>query len=281
MILVTGATGNIGGTVGRRLAGLGLPVRLLARDPGRVGVHGPGVRVVHADFTDPHRLESAFRDVTHVFLVTNDPLRPEHDANVLAAAQRTGVWHVVRLSALAVEDPQASDLITDWHRDCEQRIAASGLDWTFVRARAFMSNALQWTDTVREGVVRMPFGTARGACVDPRDVAEVVVRALTEPGHEGRAYPLTGPVAISAVEQVEQLSELLGKPLRFEELTLNQARALLARRYPMPVAEALTECARRLGAGAKNQVEPTVEKITGRPARTFRQWARDHIAAFQ
>lgn len=281
MILVTGASGNIGGSVARRLADSGRPVRVLVRDPRRVGVQGAGVQAVRGDFADPAGLEAAFRGVTRVFVVTNNPLEPRHDQNLLAAALRAGARHVVRLSAAAVEDPQAVDLITQWHRDCEERIAASGLDWTFIRSRAFMSNALAWVDSVRAGVVCAPFGTARGACVDPRDVAEVAVRALTEPGHEGCAYSVTGPEAISAAEQTEQLAEALGRPLRFEQVTLEQARASLALRYPLPIADALTCCARRLGAGAKHQVEPTVEKVTGRPARTFRQWAREHVAAFR
>ena len=280
MILVTGASGNVGGTVARRLGETGRPVRLLARDPRRVDARGPGVQTVRGDYADIRGLEQAFSGVTHVFVATNDPLRPEHDANLLAAALRAGTRHMVRLSALAVEDARADDLITAWHRECEQRIAASGLAWTFVRARAFMSNALAWTDLIREGVVRAPVGTARNACVDPRDVAEVAVRALTESGHERQAHAVTGPVAISAVEQTEQLAEVLGRPLRFEQVTFEQACAYLARRYPPPVAQALVECARRLASGAKCGVEPTVEKITGRPARTFRQWARDNIAAF-
>lgn len=281
MILVTGATGNVGGTVARHLADAGRPVRLLARDPRRVGVQGVGVQAVGADFADPRGLAAAFRGVTHAFVVTNNPLRPEHDANLLAAARRAGVRHVVRLSALAVEDPEADDLITRWHRDCEEQLAQSGLAWTFIRARAFMSNALAWAESAREGVVQAPFGTAQRACVDPRDVAAVAVKALIEPGHEGCAHPVTGPDSITAIEQTEQLAEALGRPLRFEELTVEQARACLARRYPPAIADALTCCTLRLGAGAKYRIEPTVEKITGRPARTFRQWARDHAAAFR
>ena len=119
-------------------------------------------------------------------------------ASVGRAAARAGVKHVVRLSALTVTDADADDLITRWHRDCERRLEASGLLWTFVRPRSFMSNTLGWARSLVDGVVRAPFGSARVACVDPRDVAEVAVRALTEPGHEGRAYSVTGPAAISS-----------------------------------------------------------------------------------
>jgi uncharacterized protein YbjT (DUF2867 family) len=116
--------------------------------------------------------------------------------------------------------------------------------------------------------------------VDPRDVAEVAARVLTEEGHAGRAYTLTGPEAVTAAGQTQQLGRLLGVPLRFEELTPDDARAALASRYPAPVVEALLESAERQRAGAKAGVEDTVGTLTGRPAGTFRAWAEDHLAAF-
>ncbi len=281
MILVTGASGTVGGVVARRLAAEGFPVRLVSREPGRLAVRGPAVSAVAADFGDRCALASAFHGVERVFIATNDPLRPEHDENLLDAALAAGVKQVVRLSALTVADSDADDLITHWHRDCERRLAASGLAWTFVRPRSFMSNALGWAKSLRGGVVRAPFGSARVACVDPRDVAEVAALALTEPGHEGRAYPVTGPAAISTAEQVEQLAEALGRPLRFEEIPVELAQQELTRRYPLPVADALAQHMRRRGTNAKCRVEPTVEILTGRPAASFRMWARDHAGAFR
>lgn len=281
MILVTGASGTVGGAVARRLTAAGFPLRLIARDPARIAVRAAGVTTVAADFDDRDRLAAAFRGVERAFIATNDPLRPQHDENLLAAALEAGVKQVVRLSALMVADADADDLITRWHRDCERRLEASGVAWTFVRPRSFMSNALGWAQSLRDGVVRAPFGSARVACVDPRDVAEVAVRALTEPGHEGRAYPVTGPAAISTTEQVEQLAETLGRRIRFEEIPIEQAQGELTRRYPRPVAEALVQHLQRRGANAKTRVERTVELVTGRPAASFRTWAGDHAAAFQ
>lgn len=281
MILVTGASGTVGGAVAGRLAAAGFPLRLIARDPRRIPVSGPGVEAAGADFCDPAALARAFQGAERAFIATNDPLRPEQDENLLAAAARAGVKHVVRLSALTVTDADADDLITRWHRDCERRLEASGLLWTFVRPRSFMSNTLGWARSLVDGVVRAPFGSARVACVDPRDVAEVAVRALTEPGHEGRAYSVTGPAAISSAEQAQQLAETLGRRLRFEEISVDEAHRDLARRYPRPVADALAQHLCRRGANAKCQVERTVELVTGRPAACFRTWARDHAAAFR
>jgi uncharacterized protein YbjT (DUF2867 family) len=144
-----------------------------------------------------------------------------------------------------------------------------------------MSNTLSWARSVRlEGVVRALYGASLSACVDPRDVARVAVRVLTEDGHAGQAYTLTGPQALSAAQQADQLGRLLGWPLRFEELSPGQARLALGRRYPVPVVEALLQSAERQRAGAKAQVQDTVRAVTGRPATTFCAWAADHLAAF-
>jgi uncharacterized protein YbjT (DUF2867 family) len=157
----------------------------------------------------------------------------------------------------------------------------SGLEWTFLRPRAFTSNCLGWAYSIRrEGVVRALYGSSANAVVDPRDVAEAAIRALTEEGHAGHAYTLTGPEAISAREQVATLAELLGAPLRFEELTPDEARAALLRRYPEAVADALLDSSARQRDGAKSLVTDAAERLLGRPAGTFAQWAKDHLDAF-
>ncbi|MBD0422095.1 SDR family oxidoreductase [Streptomyces sp. TRM S81-3] len=280
MILVTGATGPVGREVAHLLRGEPA-VRILARDPGRVSVTGPGVETVRADYADHASLDQALRGVRAAFLVTNSVTDPD-DARFVQAAREAGVRHVVKLSMLAVTESGADDLITRTQRCNEAVIRDSGLDWTFLRARTFMSNTLSWAHGIRtEGVVRALYGTSRVACVDPRDIACVAVRALTEPGrHEGRSYALSGPEAISAAEQTAQLAEVVGRPLRFVELTRGEAEERLLRRHPRPVAEAFLASAERQRAGAKATVLPTVRHLMGRPARTFRDWAADHAAAF-
>ncbi|MEU2671562.1 NAD(P)H-binding protein [Streptomyces sp. NPDC007164] len=278
MILVTGATGTIGREVVRRIPA-DLAVRIMARDPGRVTGAGAAAEIVHGDFSDPGSLAGVLRGVRTVFLVTNPG--GDDDAGFIRAARSAGVRHVVKLSAAAVADSRAEDLITRWQRRNEELLRASGMEWTLLRPRAFMSNALSWAGSIRSGdVVRALHGSSSNACVDPRDVAEVAVCALTEDGHAGRTHTLTGPEAVSAVEQTAQLAELLRRPLRFEELGPERARAALGARYPADIVEALLESAERGREGAKAAVDGTVAALLGRPAGTFRGWAGDHLGAF-
>ncbi|MCX5115100.1 SDR family oxidoreductase [Streptomyces sp. NBC_00378] len=278
MILVTGATGTIGREVVRRIPA-DLAVRIMARHPERVTGAGAGAEIVHGDFSDPASLAGVLRGVRTVFLVTN-PGRDD-DEGFIRAARSAGVRQVVKLSAAAVADSRAEDLITRWQRRNEDLLRGSGMEWTLLRPRAFMSNALSWAGSIRsDDVVRALYGASANACVDPRDVAEVAVRALTEDGHAGRVHTLTGPEAISAAEQTAQLAELLRRPLRFEELGPEQARTALGARYPADIVEALLESAERGREGAKAEVDGTVAGLLGRPAGTFRGWAADHLSAF-
>ncbi|MFG2507072.1 NAD(P)H-binding protein [Streptomyces rubiginosohelvolus] len=279
MILVTGATGAVGREVAGLLAAAG-PVRILARRPERLTVRGNGVEVVEGAYGDRPALDRALEGVSSVFLVTNSPTDPD-DERVAGAAAAAGVRHLVKLSMMAVEEAGADDFITRWQRRNEETIRASGVPWTFVRPRTFMSNTLSWAPGIRSaGVVRALYGDAPVACVDPRDVAAVAVAALTGAGHEGRTYAVSGPEAITAREQTAQLSRVLGRPLRFEELGLDAARKALLAKYPRPAAEAFLESAERQRAGAKAAVVPTVEELTGCQARPYRTWAADHADAF-
>ncbi|MGW4178635.1 NmrA family NAD(P)-binding protein [Streptomyces rubiginosohelvolus] len=279
MILVTGATGAVGREVAGLLAAAG-PVRILARRPERLTVRGDGVEVVEGAYGDRPALDRALEGVSSLFLVTNSPTDPD-DERVAGAAAAAGVRHLVKLSMMAVEEAGADDFITRWQRRNEETIRASGVPWTFVRPRTFMSNTLSWAPGIRSaGVVRALYGDAPVACVDPRDVAAVAVAALTGAGHEGRTYAVSGPEAITVREQTAQLSRVLGRPLRFEELGLDAARKALLAKYPRPAAEAFLESAERQRAGAKAAVVPTVEELTGCQARPYRTWAADHADAF-
>ncbi|MEV7522686.1 NAD(P)H-binding protein [Streptomyces sp. NPDC091371] len=279
-VVVTGATGAVGRHVARMLPA-GADVRVLARDVDkarRIGLRG---ELVPGDYQDRPGLERALRGADAVFVVTANPLRPADDENILAAARAGGVRQAVKLSWLAVADPAADDLIARWNRDSEELLRTSGLGWTVLRMRTPMSNALAWASSIRAGgVVRALGGTARTACVDPRDVAAVAVRALTEPGHEGRTYAMTGPEPISVREQVQELSRLLRRPIGFEELTADQALARWRERLPEPLAQALLEAAVRRSAGASRDSAGDVEAVTGRAPASFAAWAADHAPDF-
>ncbi|MEV3990429.1 NAD(P)H-binding protein [Streptomyces sp. NPDC049837] len=288
VVALTGATGTIGRLVARGLAAEdgadgadGADVRLLVRDPAKAAREGLPGRAVAADFGEVDGLARALEGVDRVFVVTSDPLRPEHDENVLAAARAAGVRRVVKLSALAVLDPGAQDLLTRWQRDNEERLRASGLEWTLLRPRAFMSNALGWAASVRQdGTVRALYGSGRNACVHPRDVADAAVRALLDAEGAGRSYALTGPEPLSAREQTGTLGEVLGRPLTFVELTEEQAAERWRARWPEPMVRALLESARRQRDGAKEAVADGVREATGQDPRSFADWARANAEAF-
>ncbi|MCK1794597.1 SDR family NAD(P)-dependent oxidoreductase [Streptomyces sp. XM4193] len=309
-VVITGATGTVGREVARRLVSAGRPVRLLARRPEGLrrlrdellGTARAGVEAASVDLGDRQGLERAFRGARAVLVVTSDPLSPEHDARLVAAASREstaaahrrdaaaggqapdgerGAVHLVKLSALAVTDPCADDLLTRWQRENEDRIRESGLPWTLLRPRAFMSNTLAWAPGIRdERTVRAYGGRARNACVDPRDIAEAAAAALGDPAHHGLTHHLTGPEALSAAEQTEQLGRLLDTRLTLVELSRARAEAALRARWPEPVALALLASAERLRAGSKAGTEPGVARATGRPPTSFARWAADHRAAF-
>ncbi|MFE7130668.1 NAD(P)H-binding protein [Streptomyces sp. NPDC057638] len=280
MILVTGVTGAVGRELLALLTADGKRLRILAREPRRAPVTSPQVQVVQGSYADRCSLDRALRGVRAAFLVTNSPDEPD-DARFTAAAQAAGVRHLVKLSMMSVTDADARDLITRRQRENELLIRQSGLDWTFLRARTFMSNTLMWAPGIRaEGVVRALYGTSPISCVDPRDIAAVAARVLTEPGHAGTAYALSGPEPITARQQTDRLSRLIGRRLRFEELDREQARLRLLQRYPRAVVEAFLQSAERQRAEAKAGVVSTVSDLVGRPARTYAAWAADHRAAF-
>lgn len=302
VVVVTGATGTVGSEVARRLVAAGQPVRLLARNAERLrrtrGELQPSARAeveaLPTDLGDADGLERALHGARAVFMVTSDPLRPEHDSLLVRAARQaseaTGEEtareagervHLVKLSALAVTDPRADDLITRWQRENEDRVRESGLPWTLLRPRSFMSNTLSWAPGIRaERTVRAFGGRSGNACVDPRDIAEAAVRALDDRRHHGRTYHLTGPEALSAAEQTDRLGRLLGAPLTYVELTRAQAESGLRARYPEPVVAALLASAERQRAGAKVGEEQGVVQATGRAPTPFGTWARDHLTAF-
>ncbi len=274
-ILVTGATGTIGGAVVRQLAEAGVPVKALTRNPARAAVPA-GVEVVGGDLTRPGELPLA--GVTAVFLLaaieSDDAVA--HAKAFLDRAPDLGRVVFLSSSAVTVKRPGSYEL----HHDVERVIEASGVAWTHVRPGEFMANKLIWARTIKaEDVVRAPFPESVGAPVHEADVAEVAVHALLRDGHEGRAYTLSGPEALTHVQQVEAISRGLGRPIAFERLTYGQARASLIRDEGLPydVAEYL------LGYMAQHNEEPAAvtadfTAVTGRRGRTLATWARDHAA---
>ncbi|MFD1148169.1 SDR family oxidoreductase [Saccharothrix hoggarensis] len=274
-ILVTGATGTIGGAVVRHLAAEGVPVKALTRNPAKA-VLPDGVEVVGGDLTRPAELP--LTGVTAVFLLA---AIESDDAAAHAKAfldHAPDLRRVVFLSSSAVTAKRPGSY--ELHHDVEQVVERSGVAWTHVRPGEFMTNKLVWARTIKsEDVVRAPFPESVGAPVHEADVAEVAVHALRHDGHAGRAYTLSGPEALTHRQQAEAIGRGLGRPIGFERLTYGQARASLIRDEGLPwdVAEYL------LGYMAQHAEEPAdvtpdFAEVTGRRGRTLAEWAADHAA---
>lgn len=281
MILITGATGTIGRTLLDQLAGTDTPLRAMTRHPGRADLPA-GVELVGADLGDPTSLQRAVQGVEKVFLLSGGPDGPAHDANLASAAARSGVAHVVKLSALTVADEEADDPITTWHRAGEHAVRDSGVPWTFLRPTAFMSNALAWAQTIAShDTVYAPYGNGRTATIDPRDIAAAAAAVLTSQGHAGRAYPLTGPQALSPRDQVSGLADVLGRPLHYVDAPSATVRtAMTDSGMPGELADAVLALMATALHPASAVVEPTIATLTGHPARRFTTWAQDHLGAF-
>jgi len=283
MIVVTGATGKIGNELVRLLAERGETVRALARHAGQ-GAELPGVEWVAADLARRENLGPAFAGAERLFLLTaNSEDMVRLQKNALAAARQAGVRHVVKLSALGASDHSQS-VIGLWHYNVERVLQASGLAWTILRPHHFMDNLLDQRESiVRHGVVYSAAGEGRIPFIDTRDIAAVVAVVLTEPGHEGKEYVLTGPEALSYRRATEILSGVLGRPLDYVAETEDDTwvRQRRAGEPAWRIAALLAIASYQRAGGLTEQLTATVEELTGRPARTFEQFARDHAAAFR
>ncbi|MFC9999356.1 NAD(P)H-binding protein [Nocardia sp. NPDC127526] len=275
MILVTGSTGNIGAALLRQLREQGAgPLRALTRNAAR-GAFPEGVEVVEADFEDLASLEPAFAGVRSMFLLPR--LGP--DAEILAAARRAGVRHVVLVSSITVEThPRLGPAIEN--AEVERLLQHSGMDWTILRPTQFAANSLMWAETIRAGeAVRAPYADIGLPTIHPADIAAVARVALTEPGHVGRIYALTGPERVTARQQVATLAAALDREIPFAEITREQARAFMVAVFGA-AADAVLDVTGGDITDELVRVRDTVERVTGTPARPFRQWVAENIAAF-
>jgi uncharacterized protein YbjT (DUF2867 family) len=278
MILITGATGHIGKELVPLLLQSGQMLRVLVRDERKVAQLDPFIERTVGDLNDPAALVSAVHGVQGIFLVT---FETRQDVQVLEAAKQARVQRIVKLSTLEASHPAIQ--VGKWHAEREELIRASGLDWTFLRPGMFMTNTIEWwADSIKaQGAVYFPGGKGRVAPVDPRDVAAVAALALTQPGHHGQAYELTGPALMTTGEMVQIIGGVLGKPVRYTDIPPLAARLwMLNSGMDKALVNALMEM---LTALRKNQgaiCTETFKQVTGRAPRTFEAWCRDHIGAF-
>lgn len=268
-ILVIGATGNIGRHVVAGLRERGATVRTLSRLPGGTAT---------GDLTKPETLHSALSGVDSVFLLW--PFLSAEGAPAVVDVIAEHARRVVYVSALSVRDSASPEENGVWGQ-VEAAIRRTGLEWTFLRPGGFATNTLEWAQAIRAGQpVRLPYANAARSLIHERDIADVAVLALTEDGHTGKAYSLTGPATLTQAEQVSVLGAVAKRPAVVEEIPAAEARAGMLAWGNEEFADAALAYWRSL-VDTPETVTSTVEELTGRPARTFTQWAEDHVDDFR
>jgi len=274
MILVTGATGNVGGEVVAAALAAGAPVRALVRDDSSRPPAGAERAV--GDLNQPDSLTGALAGADGLFLMSGYRDAPRF----LALARQAGVQRVALLSGGAAVAARVDNPISQYMLGTEQAVRESGLAWTILRPYEFMSNALRWTGQLGQGdVVRAPFASIPVAVIDPRDIAAAAVAALLGDGHGGRVYRLSGPDQLLPAQRLEILGTALGRSLRLIPQTDEEARQEMLASMPAEYVDAFFQFYPG-GTLDEATVLPTVTEVTGRPAGTFKEWVTAHAGRF-
>jgi uncharacterized protein YbjT (DUF2867 family) len=287
MIFVTGATGKIGQELVRRLSAARVPFRALVRSSGKAqAIREAGGEAVVGDLSDAAAIATGLRGAQKLFLLTNSlPGQAETEARIVDAAKDAGVSHVVKISSVGA-DAVRPPVFLKLHRDGEVHIEESGLDWTFLRPNFFMQNYLDYADGIRtQGVLASPAGDGRHADVDARDIGEVAARVLTEPGHGGRAYALTGPESYSLADVARKIATIAGRDVRFVNQTAEEGlRGLTQSGESEWSARAWVELLEwfQQGEGMRSgsDVAHGVEEVLDRPPRALDPFLRENVPAF-
>lgn len=270
-ILVTGATGRVGRELVDQLAAAGAAVRAATRDPSTVDAR-EGVSGAPLDLADPATLEPALAGVDAVYLMWPFFQSGEEAREGAGQIAKTLGRHVQRVVYLSSQT--ASEQPDSFWAVVERAVEGEVREWTVLRPTGFAVNAQLWADQIQSGdVVRWPFGQAARPLIHERDIAAVAAASLLQDGHHGQRYVITGPELITQEQQVATIGAAIGRPLRWEELDRAQAE----RELDLP-AEML-DAWESFIAGPE-PVTDEVERITGRLARSFASWARDHAPDF-
>jgi len=277
-VLVTGATGTVGSRVVAALAAADEPVRAASRDATRARDSLDVASSVSFDFEKPETWGDALDGVDEIFLVRPPQLsRVGPLTDFVDAAERVGVDHVVVLSVLGADK---NPLLP--HRRIERHVEGTGLNWTFVRASFFMQNFLEeHRGEVRDGVLFVPAGDGKTSFVDARDVAEVAAAALTEPGHGGRAYDVTGPEALTYDEVAAVFSDVLGRPVAYADPSLPRfAWETFRRGTSLGKTLVMSGIYTTARLGLAGRVTDDVRAVLDRDPVDFRTFVEDHASEF-
>jgi uncharacterized protein YbjT (DUF2867 family) len=279
VILVTGATGNVGSQVVREVVARQGAVRAFVRDRAKAAALLPGVEVATGDFSDLDSLRRAMEGVEAVFLASADgPDKVRHETQVIDTAVECGVRKIVKCSTVRSEAGSPLPPF-DWHGQIERHLKGSGVRFTILQSNFYMTNVLAATEQIRhEGRLFAPAGDGKIAMIDPRDVGSAAHAILMDEGPEGKTYVLTGPHAITYSRVAEELSAAIGRRVEFVDVPDEAARqGLVAAGMPDWLVHHLVAVFGLIRQGALEQTTDTVQALTGREPRSFAQFARDHL----
>jgi uncharacterized protein YbjT (DUF2867 family) len=285
MILVTGATGLNGSELVRRLSARGIPVRALVRGAAKAATLSglPGVELAFGDMARPETLDPALRGIDRAVLISSAaPDMVEVQSNFIAAAARAGVKHVVKLSGIMPE-LTSPFRFARMHGEVERFLEKSGLAFTHLRAGEFMPAYFRQVPMiVNKGALFLPMEDARIASIDVGHIAEVTIKTLTSPGHEGKIYPITGPEALTMSEVAERLSAATGRTIRYINVAPEDAkRAQLAAGMPPYMADALAELFAERRNGKESKVSTVLHDVFGVRPTSFAEFATRNAAVFR
>lgn len=284
-ILVTGATGTVGSALVEQLAAAGAPARALVRGREKAeGIERLGLEAAIGDFDKPETLRPALEGIEKVFLLSAPAERQtELQSNLIRAAASAGVRHIVKLSVINIGSGMESIALGRAHRQTEEEIERSGIAYTHLRPNGFMQNSLAHAATIKsQGAFYAPLSNAKVSYVDARDVAAVALAALTEDGHAGKAYEITGPEALSNFDMAHVFSTVLGKEVKYVDVPVEAARgAMLGSGMEAWLADALIELFDVYKDGGEEHVTGVVREVTGREPITFAGFVRDYAGAFR
>jgi uncharacterized protein YbjT (DUF2867 family) len=282
-ILVTGATGQVGRALVKRLLSDGVEVKAATRRPDVArGLFGAGAEVVELDFDVTATWDAAVQWADRVFLAPPpfDPHGDERLVPFLDWAVQSGARHLVLLSAMGIEARERLHL-----RRIEHRVERTGVDWTFLRPNVYMQNFARGfvARTIREeGAIRLPVGAAHVSFVDGRDVAAAAARVLEDDRHFGRAYTLTGPEALDHVQVADLIGRAADREVRYEPVGEDAMREYLADAgWPDGQADTFAGLMAAIREGRRLDVTEHIEHLTGRPPTSFEAFAREHLDAWR
>ena len=284
MLLVTGATGNVGRAVLAELAREPVSIRAFVRDPSRLGVSASNVQVMAGDIQDDAALKRAFDGVEAAFLASAfSPRMAELHLKCVMAAKAAGVGRIVQLSGVGADKHVCCARVLRWLGQTEKATQEANISVTHLRPTFFMQNLFRFVSSIAEqGVIAGPFRSSKWTFVDARDVGRVAARAMLDPAHAGKAYTVTGSESLTYQEVAEKLSKVLGKSVRYTDITANEARGRLQASGASPVMiEATLElwdaCASKLINVAPTSV---IRDITGLEPRTLEEFISEHKDVF-